>query len=73
MPTKDDEFVLSSFMVQRRLTKVVGGAVIGDPLWSLEIRYEAEGRVTTLEHNNIETEDAQDRILGLVKEMGASE
>lgn len=67
----EDEQVLAGFIVQRRITKTLpAGRPIGDPLWSLEIRYEGEGRVTTLEHHNLDTEEAQDRILALVREMG---
>ncbi len=68
----DNDQVLAAFTVQRRLTRVLpNNRPIGDPLWVIEERYEGEGRVTTLEHHNIETKEAQDRILALVKEMGA--
>ncbi len=68
----DNDQVLASFIVQRRLTKVLpSNKPIGDPLWSIVTDYEGEGRSTTLGRHNIETKEAQDRILTLVKEMGA--
>ncbi len=68
----DNDQVLVHFIVIRHITRVLpNNTPIGDPLWTVEKRYEGEGRVTTLERHNIETKEAQDRILALVKEMGA--
>ncbi len=67
----DDDQVLAGFTVARHLTRVLpNNTPLGDPLWLLEIRYESATRTTTLEHHNMETKEAQDRILALVKEMG---
>ncbi len=68
----DDDQVLASFIVIRRITRVLPeNTPIGDPLWCIEEQYEGENRISTLRKDNIETKDAQDRILALVKEMGA--
>ncbi len=72
MAKRESDQVLGSFIVVRHLTRVLpNNTPIGDPLWNIEERYESATRTTTLEEHNMETKDAQDRVLALVKEMGA--